>query len=104
MTQEEQVEEYLRAGNTLTRIECLEKFKSIELPRIVFDINQKYPGLIESEMIKGNGKRYAKYFIRFTNEPAPTEQEAIISEANQHSEQQVNEQFFERSKQFSFIA
>jgi len=64
ITQEEAVENYLRAGNTLTRIECLNLFHSIELPRIVFDLKVK--GVpIESEIVKGeNGKRYSRYFIR----------------------------------------
>lgn len=67
-SQEDQVEEYLRAGNTLTRLECLEKFHSIELPRICFDLRAK--GVqVESEMITGeNRKRYARYFLK---PPAP---------------------------------
>lgn len=67
MTQEESVEQYLRQGNTLTRIECLERYGSIELPRIVYDLKhrKKDPVPIESEMIKGeNGKRFARYYIK----------------------------------------
>jgi len=69
-SQEEQVENYLRQGHTLTRLECLNMFHSIELPRIVFDLNVKYPGLIKSEPMKGaNGKRFNIYFIEPPPEP-----------------------------------
>jgi len=43
-------------------------------------------------------------WFRLADEPARPIQEEEIAIINQHSEQQVNEQFFERSKQFSFIA
>lgn len=62
LTQEEAVHEYLLTGKSLTRLEALEMFKTLEMPRIAWDLRQL--GVpIKSEMVRSGNKRYAKYFL-----------------------------------------
>lgn len=62
-SQEQQILEYLKAGNSLTPIQALNFFGVFRLGARVFDlIQQGYP--IKSELVKGeNGKHFSRYWL-----------------------------------------
>jgi len=67
MSQEDQIESYLKAGHSITPIEALDKFRCFRLASRISSLKSK--GLnIDTRMIESNGKRYAQYFIPFTLE------------------------------------
>lgn len=62
MSQEFQIEHYLRSGHSLTPIEALNMFGCFRLSGRILNLRQQ--GLdIKTEIVKQNGKRFAKYFI-----------------------------------------
>jgi hypothetical protein len=53
--------EFLKAGNTITALEALDRFNCLRLGGRVFDLKKRGFN-IESEMVKlNNGKRVARY-------------------------------------------
>ena len=56
--------DYLKAGNAITPLEALDKFKCMRLGGRIFELKEEgFP--IEREMVKvASGKTVARYFIR----------------------------------------
>lgn len=94
ISQERQIIEYLLAGNTLSPMDALRLFNCWALSSRTSDINHnfgKYGVIIKSKMEQGeNGKHYARYYIEPKNEPADTEHEATIRNANLAEETRLN--------------
>lgn len=68
MTQEEMVLEYLKAGNSLTPLDALQKFGCFRLSAVIFNL-KKYGHNIKTEMIS-NGTRFGKkQFAKYTIAP-----------------------------------
>jgi hypothetical protein len=62
MSQSEKILDYLQQGNTLTPIEALEKFQCFRLAARCNDL-RKDGHKIQSEIVKEDNKRYARYSI-----------------------------------------
>ena len=64
MTQNEQIVKWLTPpGRTITPLQALRKFNCWALSSRASDIKKKgYP--IESELVRRNGKTFAKYFFK----------------------------------------
>lgn len=63
MSQEFQIEHYLRQGNSLTPIDALNMFGCFRLSGRILELRQK--GLdIVTDMIESNGKRFASYRLK----------------------------------------
>lgn len=60
LSQEEQILEHLRSGNTLTPLEALQRFGCFRLGARVWDLKQAGHD-IRSQMIHVDGKRVAQY-------------------------------------------
>lgn len=70
MSQAEQIKNYLKAGNTLTALEALEKFGCLNLKGRIWDIRQTLDKdwVIESPLIEtSSGKHVARYRMIFKN-------------------------------------
>ena len=69
-TQERGVLEWLQSGHTITPLEALQKFGSLRLSAIIFDLRQKGHDIItfreESVDKYGHKKAYARYAMRGT--------------------------------------
>lgn len=76
MSQEAQILAHLEAGNTLTPLEALAKFKCFRLSGRILDLKKKgHPIITEThEML--DGKRVAKY--RLVKPMFPTKQENLL--------------------------
>ena len=99
MTQEERILEYLQGGGTLTALDALNLFGCFRLASRISELRKTHniqSGTIETE----SGKHIKKYWL--SDEPAPTEQEAMIAESNLHTEQNQRKAF-EKNGQFCFI-
>ncbi len=74
-SQEQQILEYLQAGNSITPLEALRLFSCFRLGARCYDLKQAgYP--IRSELVSGeNNKHFARYWLEkkeeyiFTEEP-----------------------------------
>ena len=63
MTQENEILNYLKLGNTLTPLESLRRFSCMRLASRVSDLKKKGYN-IKMRMVHGdNGKRYAQYYM-----------------------------------------
>ncbi len=69
MTQKNAILEYLRAGNTLTPLEALNKFGCFRLGARIWDLKQEGWN-IESKLIELNGKHVSGYRIPLSKQPS----------------------------------
>lgn len=61
-SQNKQILEYLKQGNSITPIEALNLFGSFRLGSRIFDLKEKgYK--IDTELVKDGRKKYAKYTL-----------------------------------------
>ena len=61
-SQNQDILEYLLAGNSLTPLECLNRFGSLRASARIKNLRDLGYN-IETEMVSSNGKRYANYRI-----------------------------------------
>ena len=59
-TQNKEILEYLRTGNTLTPIQALKKFNCFRLGARIYDLKEKGYS-IQTKMISDGRKRFAEY-------------------------------------------
>ena len=59
-TQNEQILEYLKAGNTLTPLEALREFGSFRLGARIFNLKEKGYN-IETKLVSNGKKKFAQY-------------------------------------------
>lgn len=62
MTQEEAILEHLKSGKSLTPVEALNFYGCFRLAARIDDL-RKSGHFIETEIIKKDGKKYARYYI-----------------------------------------
>ncbi len=62
-SQTQEIEEYLKKGNSLTPIEALEKFGCFRLGARIYDLKDKGYEFIVTTVIHGK-KRYAQYKMK----------------------------------------
>ena len=58
-SQTQKILTHLKSGKTLTAMQALKKFDCMRLAARIEDLREAY--IITTEMIKRNGKRYARY-------------------------------------------
>lgn len=64
MTQNQQILDYLMAGNTITPLEALERFGCFSLAARVYELKNTHGKPIQSKLIElPNGKRCAQYWL-----------------------------------------
>ena len=64
MTQNQQILDYLVAGNTITPLEALERFGCFSLAARVYELKNTHGKPIQSKLIElPNGKRCAQYWL-----------------------------------------
>ena len=61
-SQNKQILEYLKNGNSITPIEALNLFGSFRLGARIFDLKEK-GHKIDTELVKDGRKKYAKYSL-----------------------------------------
>lgn len=61
--QSQSILEHLKQGNSITPIEALNKFGCFRLGARIFDLKKYFNASIKTEMIKSEGKRFAKYSL-----------------------------------------
>ena len=62
-SQNKQIKAWLESGKSLTPLEALKMFNSFRLGARVFDLKNDYGMNIKTEMVKENGKRFARYSL-----------------------------------------
>lgn len=64
MTQNQQILDYLMAGNTITPLKALERFGCFSLAARVYELKNTHGKPIQSKLIElPNGKRCAQYWL-----------------------------------------
>jgi hypothetical protein len=94
---------YLKEGKTLTALEALRLFGTMNLRNRISELRATGKYNIQDRTIhnKENGKHYSEYWL--SDEPVKTEHEEMISESNLHTEEKINRQAFEKNGQMAFI-
>lgn len=77
MSQNDQILNYLKAGNSITPVEALEMFGCFRLGARISDLRHQGYDII-SQLVERNGKRFAKYFL-FQEEKGDGSCEKILS-------------------------
>ena len=62
-SQNKQIKAWLESGKSLTPLDALALFNSFRLGARVFDLKNDYGMNIKTEMVKENGKRFARYSL-----------------------------------------
>ena len=62
-SQNKQIKAWLESGKSLTPLDALNLFGCFRLGARVFDLKNDYGMNIKTEMVKENGKRYARYSL-----------------------------------------
>ena len=62
-SQNKQIKAWLESGKSLSPLEALRMFNSFRLGARVFDLKNDYGMNIKTEMVKENGKRFARYSL-----------------------------------------
>ena len=62
-SQNKQIKAWLESGKSLSALEALKMFNSLRLGARVFNLKNDYGMNIKTEMVKENGKRYARYSL-----------------------------------------
>ena len=63
-TQRAKVRAYLESGKAITSWEAIELFHCTRLSAVIFSLKNDYNMNIFTEMISGDGVRYAKYILK----------------------------------------
>ena len=62
-SQNKQIKAWLESGKSLTPLDALKMFNSLRLGARVFNLKNDYGMNIKTEMVKENGKRFARYSL-----------------------------------------
>ena len=62
-SQNKQIKAWLESGKSLTPLDALNMFSSFRLGARIFDLKNDYGMNIKTEMVKENGKRFARYSL-----------------------------------------
>ncbi len=62
-SQNKQIKAWLESGKSLTPLDALALFNSFRLGSRIFDLKNDYGMNIKTEMVKENGKRFARYSL-----------------------------------------
>ena len=62
-SQNKQIKAWLESGKSLTPLEAINLFNSLRLGARVFDLKNDYGMNIKTEIVKENGKRFARYSL-----------------------------------------
>lgn len=62
-SQNKQIKAWLESGKSLTPLEALKMFNSFRLGARVFNLKNDYGMNIKTEIVKENGKRFARYSL-----------------------------------------
>ena len=66
-SQNKQIKAWLESGKSITPLDALNLFGSFRLGARIFDLKNDYELNIKTEMVEGNGKRFAKYYLEQDN-------------------------------------
>ena len=62
-SQNKQIKAWLESGKSLTPLDAMKMFNSLRLGARVFNLKNDYGMNIKTEMVKENGKRFARYSL-----------------------------------------
>ena len=101
MSIKSQILEYLQQGNTLTGLQGLTLFKTMNLRNRISELRQEGFNIQDRTILLENGKRVSEYWL--TDEPPRTEQEQAIADNNLAQETIINKKAYEKNGQFAFL-
>lgn len=92
-TQRAKVKAYLESGKSLTSWEAIEMFHCTRLSAVIFSLKNDYNMNIVTEMVSGDGVRYAKYMLK-ADPKLKAEMKGYMMRGN-YMTKEVAEQVFE---------
>jgi hypothetical protein len=91
-SQRARIGEYLKSGKSITPLEALNLFGAFRLSAVIYILKNNYGMDITTEIVREDGKRYAKYSLKSNEEVLSSIKDYL--ERGNHITEEVAEQMF----------